>query len=78
MTESGLQLILYLLKVASCKMTLFFFQLINDIKPKYNESNTFIIKNYKLCVSFMMFNSVLKQKLAKTVLFFHYFNKNTK
>ena len=71
MTQTGLQLILYLLKVAN-KMT-FFFQLINDIKLKYSESNTFIIKIYKLCVSFMMFNSVLKQKLAKNCIIFSLF-----
>ena len=61
----------------SCQLQndIIFFQLINDIKLKYNESNTFIIKIYKLCVSFMMFNSVSKHKLAKNCIIFHYFNK---
>ena len=63
----------------SCQLQndIIFFQLINDIKLKYSESNTFIIKIYKLCVSFMMFNSVLKQKLAKKLHYFFIFSIKT-
>ena len=71
MTQSGLQFILYLLKVASCKMTLFF-SADKDIKLKYNETNTFIIEIYKLYLSLMMFNRLLMLKQNVEYMAEHY------